>query len=168
MKKSFFIGFVAGCVALLAAGYLFVWAGGMPVAVSSPPLPLEKFLARTALHAAFRGADRLHSPIEASEDNLLAGAKLYRSDCAFCHGLPDQEKPTASVTFFPPPPQLYHHGVADDPIGETYLKVKNGIRLSAMPAFFATYSEQQLWQVSLLLSRGSEIPASVKQELLKK
>jgi mono/diheme cytochrome c family protein len=166
--KNFFSGILAGWLLFIVGGFLFIWAGGMPVSTSSPPLPFEKFLAKTALHAAFRGAENLRSPIEATDANILAGAKLYKSDCAFCHGLPDTEKAVPSVTFFPPAPQLYHHGVDDDPIGETYLKVKNGIRMSAMPGFTGVYTEEQLWQVSLLLSKGTHLPESAKQELLKK
>lgn len=164
---KFCAGFVIGWVVLLLGGYIFIWSGGVPVATSAPPLPLEKFLVKTAMHAAFRNADSLKSPVEESEANILAGAKLYKKDCAFCHGLPEQEKVEASVVFFPPPPQLYHHSVSDDPIGEIFLKVKDGIRLSAMPSFAKVYSEEQMWQVSLLLHRGTEIPAAVKAELLR-
>ena len=51
-------------------------------------------------------------------------------------------------------------GVSDDPAGETYWKVKNGIRLSGMPAYGKSLSEKQLWQVSLLLSMADKpLPA---------
>ncbi len=61
-------------------------------------------------------------------------------------------------TMFPRPPQFWvkHQNgdmdVGNDPVGETYWKVKNGIRLSGMPAYGKALSEKQLWQVSLLLS----------------
>jgi mono/diheme cytochrome c family protein len=51
-------------------------------------------------------------------------------------------------------------GVSDDPVGETYWKIKNGIRLSGMPAYGKALSETQMWQVSLLLSMANKpLPA---------
>jgi len=46
---------------------------------------------------------------------------------------------------YPPPPQLLspEQGVTDDPVGVTYSfwKVKNGIRLTEMPAFNGSLTE---------------------------
>ena len=51
-------------------------------------------------------------------------------------------------------------GVSDDPVGETYWKVKNGIRLTGMPSFEKALTEDQMWQVSLLLSKADKpLPA---------
>lgn len=78
-----------------------------------------------------------------------------------CHGVPGHASEMA-VLMFPSPPQLWvaHHpgvvGVSDDPAGETYWKVKNGIRLSGMPAFDHVLNEQQMWAVSLLLSHAAQ------------
>jgi mono/diheme cytochrome c family protein len=58
---------------------------------------------------------------------------------------------------FPKPPQLMKgKGVTDDPVGETYWKVKNGIRLTGMPGFGASMTDQQMWQVSLYLQQGGK------------
>jgi mono/diheme cytochrome c family protein len=62
---------------------------------------------------------------------------------------------------FPRAPQFWvksalgEMNVGDDPVGETYWKVKNGIRLTGMPAYGNALSETQLWQVSLLLSMAN-------------
>jgi len=37
-------------------------------------------------------------------------------------------------------------------VGSIYWKVKNGVRLTGMPAYGKALTEQQLWQVTLLLS----------------
>ena len=63
---------------------------------------------------------------------------------------------------FPSAPQLWvsHKagvvGVSDDPVGETYWRVKNGIRLTGMPSYQKVLSVEQMWQVSLLLSKANE------------
>ena len=45
---------------------------------------------------------------------------------------------------------------SDDPPGETFWKVSNGIRLSGMPAYHDVLSETQIWQVSLLLANADK------------
>ena len=63
---------------------------------------------------------------------------------------------------FPHVPQLWekHHGdvvgVSDDPAGETYWKVANGIRLTGMPAYDKILTETQMWQVSVLLANADK------------
>jgi hypothetical protein len=65
---------------------------------------------------------------------------------------------------FPKPPQFFQgHGVTDDPVGETYWKAKNGIRLTGMPGFGTSLSEQQLWQVSLLLAHADKLLPSAEK-----
>jgi mono/diheme cytochrome c family protein len=74
---------------------------------------------------------------------------------------------------FPKAPQLFvrHEdgvvGVSDDPAGETYWKVANGIRLSGMPAFKDTLSTTEMWQVSLLLANADKLPVDVVTQLQK-
>ena len=46
--------------------------------------------------------------------------------------------------------------VSDDPAGETYWKVANGIRLSGMPAFSHVLNQTEMWQVSQLLANADK------------
>ena len=76
-------------------------------------------------------------------------------------------------TCFPMRPPLWekHHngdvvGVSDDPPGETYWKVANGIRLTGMPAFKNVLTDTQMWQVSLLLANADKpLPPAALQTL---
>jgi mono/diheme cytochrome c family protein len=57
-------------------------------------------------------------------------------------------------------------GVSDDPPAETHWKVANGIRLTGMPAFNQVLSENQMWQVSLLLANADKpLPPSAVEIL---
>ncbi len=164
----FLAGFVIGIVVVLAGAYLFLTQGGMPVATRGQPLPLERFLASRALHVAMAKDAGRPSPLPANEANLLAGAKVYRSDCAACHGLGDGAKrPAIAAGMYPHPPLLLQpdQGVTDDPVGETFWKVQNGIRLSGMPSFEGVLSTDEMWQVSMLLQQADHLPAAVQQAL---
>jgi mono/diheme cytochrome c family protein len=59
-------------------------------------------------------------------------------------------------------------GVSDDDPGETFWKVKNGIRLTGMPAFEHTLSNEDMWDVTLLLKAADQpMSAQVKGTLTK-
>ena len=152
--KLFVLGIVVGIVAVLVFVYVYMATGSLPVATAASPLPLEKKLANMDLRARAMKEMPKEIPIQTTEENLRAGAKVYIQQCAACHGLPGEPRPAISTAMFPPPPQLYtkEGSVADDPPAETYWKVQNGIRLTGMPAFKGILSDTELWQVALLLA----------------
>jgi mono/diheme cytochrome c family protein len=98
----------------------------------------------------------------------VAGAALYRDECMLCHGvLGDERRSDAAAGMFPRPPRLLPpgKGVTDDPVGETYWKVKNGIRLTGMPGFEGALSDAELWQVSLFLSQADHLPDAAAEKV---
>jgi len=164
--KSFIVGLVLGILLVPAAAYFYMTAGHPPVATTDPDLPFEKMMVRKALGARIEREMPKSVPIPANEANYLAGAQIYKNDCAVCHGLPGEEKASIAKGMYPPPPQLFHgKGVTDDEPGESYWKVANGIRLTGMPGYKSTLTETQMWQVSLLLANADKIPDSVKTAL---
>jgi thiosulfate dehydrogenase len=106
------------------------------------------------------------SPIPADEAAYVAGAQIYKDDCAVCHGLPRQAQTAIAEGMFPKPPKLMEGtGVTDDSPAETYWKVAGGIRMTGMPGFDKTLSPTQMWQVSLLLANADKLPLAVKNTL---
>lgn len=152
---------------LIAAGGLgYVALGLAPVATASAPLPFEKLIAGMALNARVKKEAPKSSPIPPSDEVYAAGAQIYRHNCAVCHGLPERDQTAIAKGEFPKPPELFKgKGVTDDLVGVTYWKVANGIRLSGMPGFDGSLSNEQMWQVSLLLSNADKLPATVRTAL---
>jgi mono/diheme cytochrome c family protein len=152
------LGLILAPLALLA---WFHW-GHVPVAVADPPLPMEKQITHVALDARVVREMPGNAPIQADQDNLTAGAEVYRDQCAACHGF--YGKPSSfGAHMYPDAPALWKKhknsdvvGVSDDPPGETYWKVANGIRLTGMPSFKDTLTDTQMWQVSLLMANANK------------
>ncbi len=163
----FVVGMVIGVVALVAGGYGFVRAGGVSMETTARPLPFERQVAHLALRASIGNAAAVKDPLALDDDNMLAGAQIYKTHCAVCHGLPGQPPSVISQGMFPPPPQLLQPNamVTDDPEGVTYWKVTHGIRLSGMPGFGRTLSETQRWQVTMFVGHADELAPAVKDEL---
>ena len=154
--------FVAGLLVLPVAAYIYIAYGRPPVATADAPFPFEARIVAIPLDARIHREMPGSAPLAITDANLSAGATVYKQECAFCHGLPGHISPRGA-TMFPRAPQLWQKhrhgsavGVSDDPVGETYWKVKNGIRLTGMPAYQQILSEDQMWQVSLLLSQADK------------
>jgi mono/diheme cytochrome c family protein len=153
------LGLILAPLALVA---WFHW-GQVPVAVADPPLPMERQITHVALDARIAREMTETPPIQANEANFTAGAEVYRDQCAVCHGFHSRPS-TFAAHMYPSAPALWEKhknsdvvGVSDDPPGETYWKVANGIRLTGMPAFKDTLTETQMWQVSLLVANADTL-----------
>lgn len=168
--KKVILFLIIGCTLPVLAGFIFLTSGSMPVATKGLPLPFEKLITQIAIHAAIGSEENKTSPIAVDDPNLLAGAKVYVTNCAVCHGVVNQAKTTIAKGLFPPPPQLFEstQGVTDDLIGEIYWKVKNGLRLTGMPGFVDSLTDTEIWQVSELLLNAEKLPAQVQSYLTQK
>ena len=158
----FILGLIFGIVLVPLAILAFLTYGNVPVAVSDPPIPHEAQLAQMPLNARIQ-KEMVGTHMEADQTNLTAGARIYTERCAFCHGL--HLKPAAIGShMYPDAPQLLEAhqndpsvvGVSDDPVGETYWKVLNGIRLTGMPSFKSQLNDTEMWQVSIFLAHANK------------
>jgi mono/diheme cytochrome c family protein len=170
-KMKFLLGFILGLIAIPAAVYVYFRVGHPPVAVADQPFPLEKQIVEVPLQVRIDKEMPQSAPIEPSEANLETGAHIYRQECADCHGLYGRPSSFAAH-MYPAAPQLWRPhrngvvGVSDDPPGETYWKVENGIRLTGMPAFGKVLNQTQMWQVTLLLAHANQ-PSAAALDILK-
>jgi len=163
---KFVFGLIIGVIIVPLSVYFYFQTGMAPVATTAPPMPFEKMFARMALHARMNKEVPKTVAIPADESNFMAGAQVYKENCAVCHGLPDGKETDIAKGMFPDPPKLMQgKGVTDDAPGESYWKVAGGIRMTGMPGFQKTLSNTQMWQVSLLIANADKLPQSVKDSL---
>jgi thiosulfate dehydrogenase len=158
----FLLGVFLGMALLPVALLGWLWRGAVPVAVADPPFPHEKQLSELPLRSRIGREMVKTPPIQVDEDNLLAGARVYSEKCGVCHGFHGKPSVFGGRMFPVAPPLLEVHpggtavGVSDDPAGETFWKVANGIRLTGMPAWKGALTENAMWQVSLLAANADK------------
>jgi len=165
------LGFVLGVLAVAAVVFLDLRFGALPVAVADAAFPLEKQIVKVPMQTRI-DREKKEPPFGTSEDVFAGGAKVYRAQCASCHGTPGHDVAFAEH-MYPDAPQLWKKhargnvvGVSDDEAGETYWKVANGIRLTGMPSYSKVLSDTEMWQVSLLLKNADkELPTPVTEIL---
>lgn len=156
------LGILIGIVLFPAAALTFLKYGHPPVSVADKPFPLEREVTGIPLKARIEYEQVTNPPVKADEDVFIAGAHIYAQECAACHGYHGQAS-RFGTRMYPAATPLWEKrgkgrvvGVSDDPLGETYWKVENGIRLTGMPGFKGMLTPAQMWQVSILLANANK------------
>ena len=166
MLKGILLGIILGFLAVAAGVYWYFSTGHAPVAVTAPEMPFERKFAKMGLNSYLSKLPHPDPQVPADEKNLLSAAKVYKNNCAVCHGAPDAAKTAIAEGMAPKPPQLFKGmGVTDDETWESYWKVENGIRMTGMPGFKDHLTETEIWQVAVLVKNADKITPAVKAEL---
>ena len=167
MRTGFIAGFVAAVLAGLGAFYFIASAGLIPANADAKPPALENWIARKALNAAIvRQMSKGENPVALNDQNLIAGIKLYAVDCAICHGAADGKASDVAKGLYQRAPQLASHGVEDDEDGENYWKVYHGIRMTGMPAYHGSLTEDEIWKVVLFLKNMNALSGAPQKAWL--
>jgi len=158
--RNFLVGALTGVLVLGAIAILVLFAGLLPVRASETPPAWETRLARRGRDASIaRQAAQLANPISASDAELLAGLKLYRNNCAGCHG--EGSRPSSwGSQFYPPVPQ-FGSEPPRKPDWQIYWILQNGLRYSGMGGWKGMMAEADMWRVSSFLSRLDSLPPAV-------
>jgi mono/diheme cytochrome c family protein len=165
--KLFTSGFLSGIAALLLAvmGYLKLGLAEMRGDIGPPWW--ESRLMYSAVHASVRRhAPELSNPIAPTEENLVAGGKIFLNDCAGCHGIPGKSEDIGD-TLYPPVPQLARVGT-EYTEAQIYWVVKHGIRRTGMFANGRFINDKEIWSVAAFIKRIKELPPSVRSALEEK
>ena len=141
--------------ALAALGAGIVVTAGMPdFSASKPPGRLEQRVATFALNRSIkRHAPKVANPLGRSPEAVAAGLALFKTHCVACHGAPGADPTDGGASLNPPAPGLTLARVQARSDGELQWIVSNGIRMTGMPAFGASRSEEEVWQLVAVLRR---------------
>jgi thiosulfate dehydrogenase len=165
--RAFLWGLIIGLIAVPVAGAVYLFGGFAPAAVNDHPFPFERLIAGVALHSSIARSAPKRELSSFTAADIVDGADVYRHHCIGCHGLPDMQRTRPEPKMYPPPPQLFTPDgyVTDDPVGVSYWKVKNGIRMTGMPSFENVMTDKQMWDVAALLASADKLPPEAMQTL---
>jgi mono/diheme cytochrome c family protein len=162
--RKFLIGFIAAVVLVLLAEFLWIRLGFVNPRADVPESALERAVAMPSLDASLnRRASEAQNPVAATDVNLVAGMKVYQTNCAGCHGDIHQPHVVFGDAFYPRVPQ-FMEDKPDMPENQNFYIIKHGVRLSGMPAWGSLLNEEQMWQVTTFLSHMDKLPPQLAEE----
>jgi mono/diheme cytochrome c family protein len=139
---------VVATLAILAALFVaFVYSGVYDVAATAPDSGLVAWALETTAHASVeRRAEEVEVPPLDRPEQLAEGLVHYHEMCVTCHGAPGVPASEIGKGLNPFPPELAEEAGEEGP-EELFWIVKNGIKMTGMPAFGTTHSDEQLWAI---------------------
>jgi mono/diheme cytochrome c family protein len=163
--KNFLLGALAAIVLLAIATFTYLGLGFASINSDAKPPEWEARLMYRAIHASVRrSAPNLQSPLPATDETVIAGGKLYLSDCVGCHGAPGQPPSDFGATFYPPAPQFPVVGTQYSP-AEVFWIAKHGIRHTGMYPQGSSYKEESLWRLAAFITNANHLSPGVSQAL---
>jgi mono/diheme cytochrome c family protein len=161
--RNFVLGIITAIAALILGGLGLALLGLMPTRANVTPPQMERRLAMSALdNSVDHHAPRVNNPVPPTDENLIAGLKIYTMNCALCHGDIDRQPSVLAKSFYPPPPNLILDP-PDDPEWHLYFVIHNGVRYTGMPAWDKALTEPDIWKVTALLARLDKLPPAVQE-----
>ncbi len=162
--KGFGIGVLVTLLGLGAGAYGAASLGWIPANADAQPGGLERKFAHTALDAWMeKNSPSQENPVAVTDENLLAGLKLYRNNCAGCHGDKDVVSQFGR-SFYPPTPQFSTQKTPGDPDAVLFTFAKRGVRLTGMPAFGGMLNDDEIWKTVLFIKHLRELPPAVAEQ----
>src|SRR5215472_14401752 len=161
--RGFILGIIVAILVLFGIGLAVADLGFLPTTADATPPSAERRIAMSALDASMeRHAPRVNNPVPATDDNLIAGMKIYTMNCAVCHGTMDYKPSVLEHSMYPPPPQLLLDPL-DDPEWHIFYAIGTGVRYTGMPAWSHALSNEDMWNVTAFLSRVEKLPPAVQE-----
>ncbi len=145
---------ILGCAVVAAAsGLAFIYSGIYDVSATTPDNPVVTWVvhkvSNTSVSARLGGN---HPPGDFdTPEKVMAGGKLYSQSCAICHGGPGLAQSAVAKGLNPAPPDLFRADRKPDP-AENFQFIKYGIKMTAMPGFGPSYSDEQIWSLVAFLN----------------
>lgn len=160
--RNFILGIIVTVIILAVVAACVIYLGLFPVQADITPPHWERHLAMTALdNSVERHAPHISNPIPPTDENVIAGMKIYTMNCALCHGSLDLTRSNVGKATYPSAPQIVLHPM-DDPEWHIYYVVRFGVRYTAMPAWKDILSDDDMWKVTAFLSHIDKLTPPVR------
>ena len=138
------IGLAALLVAVAAAIF---YAGVYDISATDPHLGATHWLLDAGMRRSVRQrAARLTVPDLEHPGQIERGLALYRQHCVQCHGAPGVPPEPFALGMTPAPANLVH-AAREWPPAEIFWIVKEGIKMTGMPAWRYRMADDDVWAV---------------------
>jgi len=147
-----------------AAGLAFVNSGIYDIAATTPHFNATHKLMRTLMEQSIkRRARDVKVPDLDDPEKVHSGFKNFNAMCVTCHGAPGVATSEIAKGLYPAPPNLAEAAKAWTS-AELYVIIKNGIKMSGMPAWEQSHSGDEMWAIVAFLKVLPTMPANEYRE----
>ncbi len=158
-------GLIAGGVII---GFGVMFSGVINVAATYPHSSLTQWGLHTAMKQSVKyHASNISAPPLNQQDQILNGFRHYREMCTSCHLAPGVSSSEIRQGLMPKPPKLQDTANRWSP-AELFWIIKNGVRMTAMPAWGPSHNDKKIWEMVAFLQKLPDMTKAQYEEMDKK
>jgi mono/diheme cytochrome c family protein len=142
-----------GVLAILAglAVIAFIVSGSYAVGADNAHGFLDRIAGYTRGRSVAREADGIAVPPLTDPQQIAMGAHHYKEMCTGCHLAPGMAENEMRPGMDPKPPKLAERKHPD--AREDFWIIKHGIKMTAMPAWGKSHSDDEIWAMTAFLQK---------------
>jgi len=155
------LGGVAAVCAGVGGALIYSASGIFNVAASHPHSNIaEQITHQTMIHSVRARAADIIVPASITAAQVVSGFCSYRAHCEMCHGAASVARQPWVNGMTPDPPYLLDAPRHWTP-SQLFWIVKNGIKMTGMPAWDDQMSDAQIWNVVAFLEATNRVSPQV-------
>ena len=150
-------------IVILVMGFiLFLESGIYNISAMSPHNKFTLWIIKTLKNNSIEHRYKsIVAPANLTDSTLVKiGFSHYNEMCAGCHGAPGIPSNEIGKGLYPHPPNLAH-SAREMPPSELFWITKNGIKMTGMPAFGKTHSDDKIWDIVAFMEK---LPTMTKEQ----
>ncbi len=149
----FFAGVVVTIVVLIIIGLIIIYSGWYNVSAANKEPGFSRWILSTTMdNSVEKHAEGISVPALNSPEKIKEGFAHYNAMCKGCHGAPGKEETELAKGLNPKAPDLAH-SAKDMPPEELFWVTKNGIKMTGMPAWGVTHSDDKIWSMVAFIEK---------------
>jgi cytochrome c553 len=140
-------------VALIVLFLIFIYSGWYNVAATSKHTAVTLWVIETTMdHSVSNHAGGIEVPNLDDSAMIALGFTHFDETCIDCHGAPGIGSDEFAEGLYPSAPSLADHE-GDWSAAELFWITKHGIKMTGMPAFGVTHSDDDIWAIVAFLQK---------------
>jgi mono/diheme cytochrome c family protein len=162
--------FLSGIVFIIVCVAVFIWSGWYNVGADVPHGKITFWLLEEARERSVEmHSTDIVSPSLNDQKLLEAGFPHFNEMCRQCHGAPGYPRAEFAEGLYPLPPALASGDVQQElSAAELFWIVKHGIKMTGMPSFGKTHTDEQIWGIIAMVRKLPEMNHAAYEEMVKK
>jgi mono/diheme cytochrome c family protein len=168
--KKIILTVIITLVVIVAAFTAYIYSGTYDVSQLTPHNnAITKWMIRTTKHKSInKRLKNIQVPALNDTAMIVQGFVHYNEMCVSCHGAPGINPGEMAKGLYPKPPMFYKSNNMPDP-DESFWIIKNGIKMTSMPAYGPTHTDQKIWAMTdFLLNKMNKMSPEEYQAWIKK
>jgi len=158
-------GILGVVVVGVVVGFVVMFSGVVDVGATNRHNFLTQFVLSTTMDNSVRHhAKGIKVPPLEDPDMIMDGFRHYREMCVGCHLAPGIRNSEIRQGLTPEPPKL-QEAVEEWKPNELFWVIKNGVKMTGMPAWGPTHSDQKIWGMVAFLQKFPHMTAAQYKEM---